>query len=85
MFAVPNRKGRIEAEIERELLKLPLYFYHSGTICAVQEDSPPAEPHCGMLLFAGRQDGNGQIHSIRQDINSPSPPATNRNRNNSEV
>ncbi len=26
MFAVPNRKGRIEEEMERELLRLPLCF-----------------------------------------------------------
>ena len=55
MFAVSNRKGRIEEETERELLRLPLCFCRLGTICAVQEDLPAAEPHCGMLLSVGRQ------------------------------
>ena len=53
MFAVSDRKGRIEAEIEREFLSLPLCFCHSRTICAVQEDSLTAGPYCDMLLFAG--------------------------------
>ena len=55
MFAVPNRKGRIEEEMERELLRLPLCFCHSRTICAVQEGLPTAGPRCDMLLFAGRR------------------------------
>ena len=55
MFAVPNRKGRIKEEMERELLRLPLCFCRSGTICAVQEDLPAAGLHYGMLLSAGRQ------------------------------
>ncbi len=61
MFAVPNRKGRIEEEMERELLRLPFCFYHSRTICAVQEDLPTAEPYCGMLLMKSEQLG-GKHH-----------------------
>lgn len=58
MFAVPNWKGRIEEEVERELLRLPLCFYHSRTICAVQEHSPTAGPYCGMLLSASNKNQN---------------------------
>ena len=59
MFAVPNRKGGIEEEIERERLRLPLYFCCSGRICAVWEIRPPAGPGSGMLLFADRRDEKG--------------------------
>lgn len=62
MFAVPNREGRIEEEIERELLRLPLYFYRLGTICAVQEDLPTAGPLCGILPFADSRDVKGGKH-----------------------
>ena len=55
MFAVQNRKGRIEEEMERGLLRLPLCFYRPGTIYAVQENLPTAGPYCGMLPFAGRR------------------------------
>ena len=53
MFTVPNRKGRIEEEIERELLS-SFFFCHSGTICAAQEDLLTVRLHCGILVFAGR-------------------------------
>ena len=55
MFAVSNRKDRIKEEMEEELLRLPLCFCRSGTICAVQEDLPTAGPYCGMLLSVDRQ------------------------------
>ena len=61
MSAVPDRKGRIEEEMERERLRLPLCFCRSGTICAVQEDLPTAGFHCGMLLTAGRIRKEGTI------------------------
>lgn len=54
MSAVPDREGRIEEKMERERLRLPLRFFRSGTICAVQEDLPTPGAHCGMLLSAGR-------------------------------
>ena len=40
MFAVPNRKGRIEEEIERELLRRPLYFCRSGRIGEGASEAP---------------------------------------------
>ena len=45
--------------MERELLRPPLCFCRSGTICAVQEDLPTPGSHCGMILSAGRQDEKG--------------------------